>query len=102
MSDEETSRAHMQAAGFADIEFQRINAKVMIGHTVADAIAFQLALGPAGETFRDAGPLAKDRRPKIKVALAELFADVETDRHGLWMESSSWLINAKAANTDPG
>ena len=96
MADEATTRAQMRAAGFVDIHFQRIDAKVLVGHTVADAIAFQLALGPAGETFREAGPLAEVRRPEIEAALADLFSGVETNSQGLWMDSSSWLITARA------
>lgn len=95
MADETTTRAQMQAAGFIEINFQRIDAKVMIGRTVEDAIAFQLAIGPAGEIFREAGPLAEARRPQIEAALAELFSDVEKDHEGLWMDSSSWLITAR-------
>jgi len=94
MADEETTRALMTAAGFTDIAFRRIDAKVMVGRNVADAIAFQLALGPAGEIFREAGALAEARRGEIEAALGALFADVEADEHGLWMDSSSWLITA--------
>ena len=96
MADPATTRAQMKAAGFTEIEFQRVDARVLVGRTVADAIAFQLALGPAGETFREAGPLAEERRPQIEAALARLFANVETDSQGLWMDSSSWLITACA------
>ena len=67
----------------------------MVGRTVEEAIAFQLALGPAGETFREAGALAEERRPEIEAALARLFATAETDARGLWMDSSSWLITAR-------
>ncbi|MCV2880406.1 class I SAM-dependent methyltransferase [Actibacterium sp. XHP0104] len=99
MADEAATRAKMTAAGFTDIAFRRIDAKVLVGRTVADAIAFQLALGPAGETFREAGPLAEERRPQIEAALADLFAGVETNPEGLWMDSSSWLITARAPET---
>jgi ubiquinone/menaquinone biosynthesis C-methylase UbiE len=100
MADEATTRAKMAAAGFVDIAFRRIDTKVLVGRTVEDAIAFQLALGPAGETFREAGPLAEERRPEIEAALAALFSGVETDRRGLWMDSSSWLITARAPAAD--
>lgn len=52
MADKAVTRAQMEAAGFADIRFERIDAKVNVGRDIADAIAFQLAIGPAGETFR--------------------------------------------------
>lgn len=99
MADEETTRAKMMAAGFTDIEFRRFDTKVLVGRTVEDAIAFQLALGPAGETFREAGALAEQKRGQIETALARIFAGVETDAQGLWMDSSSWLITARAPET---
>lgn len=94
MADEETTRAQMKSAGFADVAFQRIDAKVMVGRTIEEAIAFQLAIGPAGETFREAGALGEERRADIEAALTKLFRTVETNAEGLWMDSSSWLITA--------
>ena len=96
MASEDVTRAQMEAAGFVDIEFTRIDAKVLIGRDVEDAIGFQLAIGPAGEIFREAGQLGQDRRAEIVLALAELFSGVETTHKGLWMDSSSWLITARA------
>lgn len=95
MSDEASTRAMMAAAGFTGISFRRIDAKVMVGRTTEEAIAFQLALGPAGETFREAGALGEAKREEIEAALAEMFARVETTSDGLWMDSSSWLITAR-------
>lgn len=95
MADEAVTRAQMEAAGFTDIRFERIDAKVEVGRDVADASAFQLAIGPAGETFREAGSLAEERRPEIEAALAEMFEGVIEREGGLWMDSSSWLITAK-------
>ncbi len=95
MADEATTRAQMQAAGFTDIKFDRIDAKVLVGRNIEEAIAFQLALGPAGETFREAGELAEKRRHDVETALAQMFANVETNDRGLWMDSSSWLITAR-------
>ena len=95
MADEAVTRAQMEAAGFEDIRFRRVDAKVQVGRDVADAIAFQLAIGPAGETFREAGPLAEERRPAIEAALAEMFASVIAREGDLWMDSSSWLITAR-------
>ncbi|MEV8468128.1 methyltransferase domain-containing protein [Fluviibacterium sp. DFM31] len=95
MADETVTRAQMAAAGFEDIAFRRVDAKVMVGRDVADAIAFQLAIGPAGETFREAGRLAEEQRPEIEAALAGMFEAVIAREGGLWMDSSSWLITAR-------
>ncbi len=95
MADEVTTRAQMEAAGYSDIRFQRVDSKVLVGSSVKEAIAFQLAIGPAGETFREAGQLGIDRRADIDAALTEMFSTVEQDDEGLWMDSSSWLITAR-------
>ena len=96
MADEETTRLKMAAAGFTDIEFQRIDAKVNVGRDIEDAVCFQLEIGPAGETYREAGALGEARRAEIVVARSELFENGIESEGGLWMDSSSWLITARA------
>lgn len=94
MSDETTVRAMMQAAGYADIAFQRVDAPVLVGKDVNDAIAFQLAIGPAGEVFREAGDAAEARRPQIEAAMAEAINKQKIATEGIVMDSSSWVISA--------
>lgn len=96
MADEQTTRTQMEIAGFEGIAFRRVDAKVKVGRDVEDAIRFQLAIGPAGEIFREAGGLAETKRPEIEAALREMFMDVIAREGGLWMNSSSWLITACA------
>src|SRR5690606_1618849 len=62
MSDQETVTAMMTAAGYDNIEFRRVDAPVLVGKDVQDAIDFQLAIGPAGEVFREAGAEAEEKR----------------------------------------
>ncbi|MCB1337531.1 MAG: class I SAM-dependent methyltransferase [Maritimibacter sp.] len=96
MADEATTRAQMEAAGFTDIAFERIDAKVNVGRDIEDAVCFQLAIGPAGETYRAAGAPGVARRAEIAIALSDLFEEVIEREGGLWMDSSSWLITARA------
>jgi SAM-dependent methyltransferase len=96
MADEVRTRAQMEAAGFTDIAFRRIDAKIKVGRDVEDAIGFQLAVGPAGETYRTAGDEGVARRAEIVRALSKLFEGVIEREGGLWMDSSSWLITARA------
>jgi hypothetical protein len=57
-------------------------------------LEFQLALGPAGEIFREAGALAEKRRPEIESALrAELARHQRDDK--IYMRSGSWTITAR-------
>jgi ubiquinone/menaquinone biosynthesis C-methylase UbiE len=94
MSHEPTVRKMMEVAGYAEIEFRRVDAPVLIGRDVKDAIAFQLAIGPAGEVFREAGAEAEQKRPEIEAALAEAIERQKIDTDGIIMESSSWVISA--------
>jgi len=94
MSDEATVRQMMTIAGYQQIEFRRVDAPVMIGNDVADAIAFQLAIGPAGEVFREAGQEAEAKRAQIEAALAEAIKRQKTSAQGIVMDSSSWVISA--------
>lgn len=95
MADEATTRAQMEAAGYTDVGFQRVDARVLVGRSLEEAIGFQLAIGPAGETFREAGQVGIDRRAEVEAALTEMFSTVHHDGEGLWMDSSSWLITAR-------
>ena len=93
MSDEPTVRAMMAAAGYDDIQFRRVDAPVLVGKDVHDAIAFQLAIGPAGEVFREAGALAEQKRDQIEAALAEAINRQKIGTEGIVMDSSSWVIS---------
>lgn len=95
MADEEKVRAQMTAAGYTDIGFERVDEKMMIGRDAADAIAFQLAVGPAGEVFREAGELAEAKRGEIEAALTAMYDAQDRDGDGIWMDTSSWVISAR-------
>ena len=94
MADESTVRQMMTIAGYDQIEFRRVDAPVIVGKDVKDAVAFQLAIGPAGEAFREAGARAEAQRAAIEAALAEAITSQNTDAEGIVMDSSSWVISA--------
>ena len=95
MSDEPTVRSMMEIAGYDEITFERIDAPVLIGRDIRDAIDFQLSIGPAGEVFREADEEAERKRPRIEAALAEAIDRQKRDADGIVMESSSWMISAR-------
>jgi len=94
MAGEDMVRAMMKSAGYEDIEFKRVDADVVVGKDVEDAIAFQLALGPAGEVFREAGDEAEAKQPEITAALTKALSGQKVTDQGLMMPSSSWVISA--------
>ena len=49
--------------------FEATDGPVTVGDSICNAIDFQLAIGPAGEVFREAGHLPEERRDKIDAAL---------------------------------
>jgi ubiquinone/menaquinone biosynthesis C-methylase UbiE len=98
MSNQETVTAMMKAAGYADISFERVDAPVLVGKDIPDAIDFQLAIGPAGEVFREAGAHAELKRREIEAALAKAIKRQRIAADGIVMDSSSWVIGA----TNPG
>jgi len=95
MADEGTTRKMMEIAGYEDISFERIDAPVLVGRNIQDAIDFQLAIGPAGEVFREAGAEAEAKRPQIEEALAEAINRQRREADGIVMASSSWMISAR-------
>jgi ubiquinone/menaquinone biosynthesis C-methylase UbiE len=94
MADQAMVREMMKAAGYDRIEFRRVDAPVLVGKDVDDAIAFQLAIGPAGEVFREAGMLAEAKRAEIEAALAAAIHAQKKAADGVVMDSSSWVISA--------
>ena len=93
MANPEVVAAQLKAAGFVDAHFEPTDGDVMVGASVDQALEFQLALGPAGEIFREAGPLAEKHRPEIEAAMREELSRHQRDGK-IWMRSGSWTITA--------
>ncbi len=98
MAGQEMVTGMMKSAGYEDINFERVDAPVLVGRTVQDAIDFQLSIGPAGEVFREAGEEAEEKRQEIEAALAKAIDAQKKEADGIVMDSSSWVISA----TNPG
>jgi ubiquinone/menaquinone biosynthesis C-methylase UbiE len=94
MADEDVVSAQMTAAGYSDIIFERVDAPVRMGDSIDDAIGFQLALGPAGEVYREAGDVAAARHDALVTDLTRLLEPHVTN-DGVYMRSSSWVVSAR-------
>lgn len=95
MGNEDMVRGMMNSAGFIDVSFNRVDEKIMVGRTPDECIAFALAIGPAGEVFREAGEeLAEAKRAAIEVDMRAFFDSQEKDDTGIWVPTSSWVISA--------
>jgi len=94
MAGQDMVTMQLRIAGYDRVEFERVDAPIRMGDSIEDAIGFQLALGPAGEVFREAGDLAEEKREAIEADLRELLEPHVTD-DGVVMDSSSWVITAR-------
>jgi hypothetical protein len=100
MADQELVTAQMKAAGYTDIHFERVDAPVRMGDSIDDAIGFQLALGPAGEVYREAGEAAEAGHDALVADLAALLEPHAT-QDGVYMASSSWVVSARNPSQNP-
>jgi ubiquinone/menaquinone biosynthesis C-methylase UbiE len=94
MADTAVVTKQLEIAGYRDIAFEQVDAQVFVGKDLDDAVAFQLAIGPAGEVFREAGELAQRREAEIAAALKAELAPYLTPQ-GVMMDSSSWKVSAR-------
>jgi hypothetical protein len=94
MADTGVVTRQLEIAGYRDIEFEQVDAELFVGEDVDDAVAFQLALGPAGEVYREAGELAEKRHGEIAAALNVELARFQRP-NGIIMDSSSWKVTAR-------
>jgi ubiquinone/menaquinone biosynthesis C-methylase UbiE len=94
MADTEVVSKQLEIAGYSDIDFERIDAPLLVGRNPDEAVEFQLALGPAGEVYREAGDIAEERHDEIAAALKAELARYETPE-GIVMQSSSWKVVAR-------
>jgi SAM-dependent methyltransferase len=94
MADTGVVTKQLEIAGYKDIEFEQVDAELFVGKDVDDAVAFQLALGPAGEVYREAGELAEQRHGEIAAALKAELAKYQRP-NGIIMDSSSWKVSAR-------
>ena len=94
MADSGVVTKQLEIAGYKDIKFEQVDAQVFVGNDVDDAVQFQLAIGPAGEVYREAGVLAEQRRHEIAAALKAQLRKYEGP-NGVIMNSSSWKVTAR-------
>jgi ubiquinone/menaquinone biosynthesis C-methylase UbiE len=94
MADTGVVTKQLEIAGYTDIQFEQVDAELFVGKDVDDAVDFQLALGPAGEVYREAGELAERRHGEIAAALKVELARFQRP-NGIIMDSSSWKVTAR-------
>src|SRR5699024_4881765 len=94
MADRNIARQRLAAAGYVDITIERVDAPIRVGRDLAEALDFQLSVGPAGGLLREAGEEGARHLDEISASLKEALAGHAT-ADGIVMGSSSWKISAR-------
>lgn len=95
LAEPELVRELLSHAGFHHVTFVTSDAATLVGTTLDEAIEFQLALGPAGEIVREAGPAGARALPELRKALRTALAPFDTGE-GVRMASAAFIVHARA------
>ncbi len=96
MADADVTTGVLGAAGWDRIALERHDRPICLGRTIDEAVDFALALGPAGEAVRLAGPAGEARRPELVAALRERFTAYVGEGGRIEAPSSVWIVTARA------
>lgn len=94
LSEPALVRDLLTRAGFREVSLVASDGLTRIGRTLDEAVAFQLALGPAGEIVREAGTLGERALPKLRDALATALARY-LDDEGVFLPAAAWIVHAQ-------
>jgi SAM-dependent methyltransferase len=95
MANADTVSEILVIAGFEEIALERCDLPFRIGADLAEAVAYNMALGPAAEVIRLCGAEADAIRPQLVAALSEALADLQTG-DGVVGDASTWIVSAVA------
>jgi SAM-dependent methyltransferase len=96
MANADTVSEQLMLAGFERISLQRCDLPIKIGDDLDHAVAFNMALGPAGELIRLAGDAAAEIRPKLEAEIREVLGEFGQGAAGVAAPASTWIITATA------
>jgi ubiquinone/menaquinone biosynthesis C-methylase UbiE len=95
MANADTVSTILLAAGFERIAFERLDVAYLIGRDLEEAVALNMALGPAAEAIRLAGEQAESLKPQLAALLREALAEFDTGA-GVVADSSTWIVTAQS------
>jgi SAM-dependent methyltransferase len=90
----DTLSGQLLSAGFDEITFRRSDLPIRIGRDLDEAVAFNLAIGPAAEAVRLAGDDAAAIRPQLEERLRTALIRFQTN-DGLSAASSTWIVTSR-------
>jgi ubiquinone/menaquinone biosynthesis C-methylase UbiE len=96
MANADTVTDVLVHAGYEDIRLARQDLPYKIGSDLEQAVAFNMALGPAAEVLRMWGHRVDEIRPKIAADLRAALSDFVVDDGAVVAPSSTWAVTARA------
>jgi SAM-dependent methyltransferase len=98
MANADTVSEQLQIAGFELPTFTRCDLPIKIGDDLDQAVALNMALGPAAELLRICPAEEVERlRPKVAAEIREVLADYAGDDGSISAPASTWIISAAAS-----
>lgn len=95
MANADTVSDVLRHAGYEDIRLARQDLPYKIGNDLEQAVAFNMALGPAAEVLRMWGRRVDEIRPRIAEGLREALADFVVDGGAVVAPASTWAVTAR-------
>ena len=100
MANADTVTDVLVGAGFEDIALARQDLPYKIGEDLDQAVAFNMALGPAAEVLRGWGDRVDEIRPKIAADMREALSEFVADDGAVVAPASTWAITARAPSSE--
>jgi hypothetical protein len=82
-------------SAFEDVRFTALEAEVMLGETIEEAVDYQSLVGPAGYILVENGALGEQKMPAVRAELAAFYRTIAREDGSVWLPSSSWLVSAR-------
>ncbi len=96
MANADTVSDMVMYGGYEDIRLARCDLPYKIGNDLEQAVAFNLAIGPAAEVLRLWGDRVDDIRPTIEAGIREALSALVTDDGSVVAPSSTWIVTGRA------
>jgi len=96
MANADTVTDVLRAAGYENIRLGRVDLPYKVGDDLEQAVAMNLAIGPAAEVLRLWGDRVDELRPKIAADLRAALADYVVTGGAVFASSSTWIVTAAA------
>jgi SAM-dependent methyltransferase len=95
MANADTVTDMVKFAGYEDIQLARCDLPYKMGNDLDQAVAFNMAIGPAAEVLRLWGDRVDDIRPTIEAELHEALQEFVTEDGTVVGPSSTWIVSGR-------